>query len=385
MKGYVFIANSTKPNKEKYESRAKYVCGNFSKPCVEAAIDMGYEVHLGINRKNPEEIECDLPVKFFEAHSYRSITAFKDNYIAFKNFMKVLKQNKIDVIHCNTPVGGMIGRLCGKIRKVDKIIYTVHGFHFYKGAPLFNRTALKWAEQIMARWTDVIITINKDDYEVAKTLKLKKGGKVYYVPGVGIDVAEYAEPLGTRLEKRKEIGVAEDDFVVVSVGRLEKNKNNKTIVRAISKINNPKIKFVLCGDGKEKEELKMLAEELGVKDQVILLGNRTDIKHIYQAVDCFVMGSFREGLSRSLMEAMASGLPCIVSKIRGNVDLIEDGVNGYLCDANDYMAFADAIGKISSDQELAKRISENNLEKIKEFDISVVQKEIKDIYNEVLG
>lgn len=385
MKGYIFIANGTKPSKEKYESRDKIICGNYNKPCLKAALGLGYEVHLGVNRKNPEELECDMPVNLFESHTYRSITAFKDNYIAFKNFMKVLSSKNIDVIHCNTPVGGMIGRLCGKIKKVNKVIYTVHGFHFYKGAPLLNRTVLKWAEQIMAHWTDAIITINKDDFEIAKTLKLKKGGKVYYVPGVGIDTKDYTKPLVNRDAKRKEIGVGEDDFVIVSAGRLEANKNNKTIVKAVAKANNPKVKFVLCGQGNEKEEICQLAKELGIENQVILLGSRSDIKDIFKAVDCFTIASFREGLSRSLMEAMASGLPCIISRIRGSVDLIEDGVNGYSCPVTDVDAFSVAINNLAKDAELCERMKINNLEKIKNFDVFVVEQEIKKIYEEVLA
>lgn len=384
VKGYIFIANSTKPNKEKYESRDEIICGNVSKPCLQAALDLGYDVHYGVNRKNPEELKCNMPVKLFEAHTYRSLTNFKDNKIAFKNFMKLLKGNNIEAIHCNTPIGGTIGRVCGKLKKVKKVIYTAHGFHCYKGAPLFNRTVLKWAEQIMAHWTDAVITMNQEDYEFARTLKLRNGGKAYLVHGVGINTEDYFNAKVDVDAKRQELGLSEDDILLISMGDLIPRKNYPVAIKAIAEANNSKLHYLICGKGPELDNLKALAKDLGVENQIHFLGFRTDIKELAKASDIFIFSTLQEGMPRSMMEAMACGLPCIASKIRGNVDLIEDGVNGYLCDTADVSGFADAIKKISEDKELRDAMSKANLEKIKEYDISVVEKEIKGIYDEVL-
>ena len=177
MAGYVFLSNSSKPSEEKRRSRENVKISSVSRPCIEAALDLGYEVTLGTNRHKPEELSCEFPIKFYDSHTYRSITAFGDNKIAYDNLCKVLDQGDVEVIHCNTPVGGLVGRLAGKRKKIKKIIYTAHGFHFYKGAPLINRTVYKWAEQIMAHWTDVIITMNKEDFEAAKKFKLRKKRK----------------------------------------------------------------------------------------------------------------------------------------------------------------------------------------------------------------
>ena len=178
MKGYVFLANSTKPTSEKSKSRDGVKLSNVNRPCLQAALDMGYDVYLGVNRENPEELACELPVKLYDSHTYRSLTAWRDNLLAYRNLCKVMEEGEIRVIHCNTPIGGMVGRLCGRKYKADKVIYTAHGFHFYQGAPLFHRTVLKWAERVMAHYTDAIITMNQEDYEAAKKFKLKKGGKV---------------------------------------------------------------------------------------------------------------------------------------------------------------------------------------------------------------
>ena len=386
MKKYIFIANGTKPKKEAYESKERVKLGNFIAPCVKAALNMGYdEVHVGVNRKYPEELECDLPVKFYDANSFRSITAIKDNKRAYKNLCERLKEGDFDAIHCNTPIGGMVGRFAARKFKLRKVIYTAHGFHFYKGAPLFNRTILKWAEKIMARWTDAIITMNQEDYEAAKKFKLKKGGKVYFVHGVGVDTSLYVKSEEIRQQKRAELNLKEDDIMLISMGDLIPRKNYPSAIKAIAKTGKKNLHYFICGKGAGLEELQNLAKAEGVEEQIHFLGFRTDVKDLLQAADVFLFTTRQEGLPRSMMEAMASGLPCVASKIRGNVDLIEDGIGGYLAKPDDVDGFAKGISALADDKELRARISANNLEKIKEFDVSVVEKEMQDIYEEVLG
>jgi len=177
MSGYGFLSNSTKPSELDQKSRKPVGLTNVSRPCLQTALDMGYEVYFGTNRENPEGLECELSVNLYDSHTYRSVTAFRDNRIAYKNLCNIVKNGNVSVIHCNTPVGGLIGRLVGKRYHVAKVIYTVHGFHFYKGAPIFNCTLLKWAEKIMAHWTDAIITMNEEDYEAAQKFRPQKRWK----------------------------------------------------------------------------------------------------------------------------------------------------------------------------------------------------------------
>ena len=384
MAGYVFIGNSTKPDAEKRKSRDAAKISNVSRPCLQAALRRGYDVYLGVNRDNPEELPCELPIGFYDSHTYRSITAFGDNKVAYKNLCRLIKEKDIDVIHCNTPVGGMVGRFAGKRHRVGKIIYTAHGFHFYKGAPLFNRTVLKWAEKIMAHWTDAIITMNAEDYAAAQKFKLKRGGKVYFVHGVGITLSEYEGLSEKREEKRAELGLSRDDVALISMGDLVARKNYGTAIRAIAKAANPHLHYFICGRGVELENLQALARECGVEEQVHFLGFRTDIKELLTAADLFLFTTRQEGLPRSMMEAMASGLPCVASAIRGNVDLIEEGKGGYLCAPDDADGFAKAINTLANDAALRDAMRAYNLEKIKEYDVSVVEKEMEEIYHEVL-
>lgn len=383
MKGYVFISNSTKPSEEKRNSREKIIPTNFSRPCLNAALEHGYKVICGVNRSRPEELSSDLPIMLYDQHSYRSVTALRDNLVALKNLDVVLKTNDIEVIHCNTPVGGVVGRLCGKRHHIKYIIYTAHGFHFYKGAPLINRTLFQLAERLMALWTDAIITINEEDYQTAKTFKLKKGGRLYKVHGVGINTAEY-ENTYYDPRKRAEIGVSKSDFLCISAGDLIVRKNYATAIKAITYTGNPSIHYAICGKGPELDRLKGLAAELGVESQVHFLGFRSDIKELMKTADLFLFTTFQEGLPRSLMEAMASGLPVCASRIRGNTDLIDDGIGGFLHEPDDALGFAESIQVIAGDQVIRTKMSEANMRKIKEYDISVVQKEINQIYDELL-
>jgi glycosyltransferase involved in cell wall biosynthesis len=297
----------------------------------------------------------------------------------------VIRQENMDFIHCNTPVGGLLGRLAGKKCGVKKVIYQVHGFHFYKGAPLLNWLLYYPVEWLLARWTDAIITINHEDYAFAqKKMKLKKGGKVYYVPGVGIDTKAYAPNENIRQAKRQELGLSDDDVMLISAGDLNKNKNNTVLISALAKLQNKKIHYFLCGVGDKENDLRKQAEDAGISENVHFLGYRTDMKALLQAADVFVMPSFREGLSRSIMEAMSAGLPCIVSKIRGNVDLVTEGQGGYLHAPADADTAADAIAKLANDPALRQAMRQFNLEKIKSFDSSVIEQEIQKIYTELM-
>ena len=383
MKKYLFISNSNKPSQEKLNSRDKVILSNFSKPCVEAALEMGYKVFMGINRANPHELECDHDVTFYFSSTYRSLFDFKSNYIAFRNLLRLLREEKIDVIHCNTPVGGMVGRICGKVAGVPKVIYTAHGFHFYQGAP--RRYAIfRIAEQLMARVTDVIITINEEDYEAAKKFRLRNEGKVYLVHGVGIDTRLYKNVRVDSQNLRKSLGLKADEIVLIAMGDLIKRKNFASAIKAIARTQNKKLKFLICGRGPELPRLQKLAKKLGVEDQVKFLGFRKDIKELLAISDIFLFTSYQEGLPRSLMEAMSAGLPVVVSRIRGNVDLVEHGKGGFLHAPDDYKGLADSINLLATDPSLRKHMGQVNLEKIEDYDVAFVTKQIEKIYNEVL-
>ena len=299
---------------------------SYTSMCAAKEIDIDFHIAGNWGYASDEERQADEKkhgIKIHQIDFERSPISPK-NKKAYTQLSDLLKREHFDFIHCNTPIGGLLGRICGKKYGTDKILYQVHGFHFYKGAPKKNWLLYYPVEKWLARYTDALITINSEDYEFAKNkLKLRKNGKVYYVPGVGIDLSSIQNKTETRTEKRKEFSFEEDDTVLISVGELNKNKNNHIIIKALSKLKNPKIHYVLCGVGNERPELENLAKENGLGKNVHFLGYRTDVMDIYAAADIFVMPSLREGLSRSLMAAMAMGLPCVVSDICGTVAMIK--------------------------------------------------------------
>ncbi|MGM9974553.1 MAG: glycosyltransferase family 4 protein [Clostridiaceae bacterium] len=384
MKKYVFISNSERPSEEEEKSRASIGLYSESIACVEAALTLGYKVYLGVNRYKPEKLSSSEDVELYDSHTYRRIFDFKSNYIAYKNLMALLKEGGFEVIHCNTPIGGVIGRLCGRKERINKVIYTAHGFHFYKGAPLINNTVFKWAERIMARFTDVIITMNKEDYLAAQKFKLKKNGRIYYVPGVGIDIKSYLGTAVDREKLRREIGIKEDDIVFISMGDLIKRKNYKASLKSIARANNKKIHYLICGSGPELQKLQKMAAKLGIEKQVHFLGFRKDIKELLKIADVFLFTSYQEGLPRSMMEAMASGLPCIASKIRGNVDLIRDREGGYLIRPDDITGLSKAINTLAENEEERKTMGQSNMKSIERFSLDIVRAEMYRIYSEVL-
>lgn len=357
---------------------------NYVIPSLEAARNLGYEFHYAGNMKFFKDDAVKNNVILHHLDLVR-LPFHPQNIKAYNQLNELLRKEQFDVIHCNTPIGGVLGRFCGKKANVKKIIYTAHGFHFYEGAPLVYRTLFKWAEMCMAHHTDAIITLNCEDFQSAKKFKLRNGGKAYYVPGVGVETSVFKNAIPKKKEILEEIGADINSVLVISIGELNKNKNNLVIIKALNKLKKYNIHYILCGNGKKEDELLSMAKKNNLERNVHFLGYRTDVSQLLKSCDVFVMPSYREGLSRSLMEAMASGLPCIVSKIRGNVDLIEDGKGGYLCKPDDIDGFVKAISKISKDREIMKKMGEINLKVIKKYDFKNIKVIIKEIYNEVLS
>ncbi len=358
---------------------------NFHTASLDAAIALGYEFHFAANFNNlPKETMDKYPNIHFHHIDLVRFPFNIRNVKAYEQLNNLIKKENISVIHCNTPIGGALGRLCGKKTKHIKIFYTAHGFHFYKGAPLVNNCIYKPMEKYLAHYSDVIITMNEEDYHVAKTMKLRKSGHVYKVNGVGINTTDYQNININKEDYRNWLSLENDDFVCIAMGDLIKRKNYEMALRGIALCKNPKIHYLICGNGPEKNNLQDLAKNLGIREQVHFLGYRTDIKELLAISDCFLFTSLQEGLPRSLMEAMASGLPCIISDIRGNRDLIINNVHGYLIKSIEDCT--QKLEAIISDKQLAKKMQVKNLEVIKKYDFLKVRDQINEIYKtELLG
>lgn len=355
----------------------------FHIPYLKMFKEMGWETAVAARNDYENPADCVIPY----CDTYYNIPFERNplkpgNLKAYQSLKKIIDEGEYDIIHCHTPVGAMLTRLAAKqVRKRGtKVIYTAHGFHFYNGAPAINWLLYYPVEKWLSRYTDVLITINKEDYERAKSFK---AGKVCYVPGVGIDLKKFNVGYVDKNKKRKEIGVHADDFVLLSVGELIPRKNHEVVIRAMSVLKQEDklthLEYVICGRGTYESELKKLAEELGVADYIHFLGYRTDIAEICNCVDLFVFMSHQEGLPVALMEAMACGLPAVCSDIRGNTDLIEDKITGLIA-GNTPEKVAEAIEMMRKDGDLREQVASAALQKIKQYDLSSVENEMVKIY-----
>lgn len=361
----------------------------FNMQNIQLLLDNGYQVDVACNCKEGNTISdervqsmikrlADKGVPVIHVPIPRNITDVKGIYKSITQVKKMCDENHYNLLHCHSPIGSVVARIAARNARKSgtKVIYTAHGFHFYKGAPKKNWILFYPVEKICSRWTDVLITINKEDYGFAK--KHMSAGRVEYVPGIGVDTKKFQLENFDRIAKRQELGIKEDDFFVLSVGELNQNKNQEVIVRAIAKMNNSKIHYFIAGKGEKADYLQELAKQLGVN--LHLLGYRTDIVELLNTADVYAFPSYREGLSVALMEAMAAGLPCVVSKIRGNVDLIENGVGGYLSQPSDIEGFMLAMNELVSQKNNRNQYSDNNKKTVKNFDTEYVVNRVRKIY-----
>jgi glycosyltransferase involved in cell wall biosynthesis len=348
-------------------------------PHIKMLKEQGHQVDVAFNIVQEVNVELDrMGCKVHNIEFQRS-PLNKHNLSAYSKLKKLIEHEKYDIVHTHTPVASACTRLACKNNKKTKIIYTAHGFHFYKGAPLINWLIYYPVEKWLAKYTDLLLTINQEDY--LRATKKFKARKIEYIPGVGLDNRGFAENNVNRSIKRRELDIPENAVVLLSVGELNRNKNHQTIIKAVAQLNNPNIYYLICGQGTLQDYLTGLVNDLGLTRQVRLLGYRKDIPEICKASDLFVFPSYREGLSVALMESMASGIPVVCSNIRGNKDLIEEGKGGFLTKPNDVESFAQAIQTLIQDEELRLNMGEHNRNVIKKFSIDIVNKRLIDIYS----
>lgn len=356
----------------------------FHIPYLKMFQEMGWETAVASRNdyENPEDCRIPYCDTYYDI-PFERLPWKPKNIHSYKMLKKIIDEGNYDIIHCHTPVGAMIARLAALSarKKGTKVIYTAHGFHFFKGAPLLNWLLFYPAEWLLAPVTDVLITINREDHE--RALKRLKARRIEYVPGVGINTARFRELSIDRQEKRRSLGYGEEDFLVLTVAEMTANKNHITVLKALALLKEKgelgNIHYLICGRGEMWASLEQSAKELGISDHVNFLGYRTDAPELYKASDLFVFVTFREGLSVALMEAMSSGMAIVCAKIRGNVDLIDDNVSGIFSE-NSPEAVAEHILSLYRDPQSRKRLGQAASQKALLFDDENVLQQVKEIY-----
>lgn len=359
-----------------------HIC-QFHRPLVEILHEHGCEVHVAAKDNLAEKngLKLDFVDKVYNVPFARSPKS-KDNLQAYKELKKIIEKEHYDVIHCNTPMGGIVTRLAArKTRKRGtKVYYTAHGFHFYKGAPKKNWIVFYPIEKIFSKITDKVITITQEDYELASR---KFHCEIERIHGVGVDGDRYySVPKEEQLIIRKRFGFSEEQKIILCVGELLPNKNQQMIIRAMREIvkKYPNTQLLLAGNGIEKANLEMLINDLGLSENARMLGYVTNLQEYQKIADVSVSCSKREGLPLNIVEAMLSGTPVVTSMNRGHKELICDGKNGFFVKVDDINTMAERILTLFSDKDLYDEISEMAQIFAKKYSFSEVKKELEKIY-----
>jgi glycosyltransferase EpsD len=351
----------------------------FHLPYMEWFQKQGWEVHVAATG------DMILPFvdKKYNIPISRSPVSLK-NHQAYKQLRKIISENHYKIVHCHTPVGGVLGRLAAgnERKKGTKVIYTAHGFHFCKGGPFVNWMIYYPIEKLLATYTDCLITINKEDYQLANKHQFKSD-IIEHVHGVGVDIDIY-KPVdeATKLSLRKKLGYKNNDFLLFYAAEFNTNKNQQLLIRALAQIKSksPNIKLLLAGNGSLQEECRNLVRELGVDKMVDFLGFRNDIDKLLKISDIGVASSKREGLPVNIMEALASGLPIIATSNRGHKELIVNEMNGFLIPQGNSEFFSSKILELYSSKELCRKMALESIKGVKRFSLSKVKQEMIEIY-----
>ena len=352
----------------------------FHIPYIEWFKNNGYEVHVMTNAQGAELPCCD---KLYDLDIERSPFSIK-NLKAIKEAKKIIDAEDYELVHCHTPMGGVIGRLSSlKARKKGtKVLYTAHGFHFYKGAPLINWLLYYTVEKMLSFFTDCIITINEEDYIKASKSFATKRTAVEKINGVGVDVTRFS-PLSKEEKQnlKKEYGY-DGKLLLIYVAEFSKDKNHGFLVDSLEELKKytPNIKILFCGIGKFFENIKNYTFQKNVTDYIDFLGYREDMPNLYAISDILVTSSVREGLATNVIEGMAAGLPAVATDIRGHRDIVENAKNGYLFSVDNKDEFISAVKKLAEDNDLYNEFSSNAVIRAKDFNLENSIKQMEVIY-----
>lgn len=353
----------------------------FHLPYLKMFKEHGYEVHVAT--------DDDAQIPYCDVHHKISIrrNPFKiDNLKAIKQLKKIINEEKFDIVHCHTPMGSVVARLAAKKARKNgtRVIYTAHGYHFYKGAPLINWLLYYPVEKWLARYTDTQITITQEDYDLAK--KKFKIKDLHLVHGVGLDEKKFNIFISNEEKEnlKQELKIDDKSVVCTYVAELNKNKNQQLLIKAIKRLkdDNNNVTLLLVGKGKYEQRLLKLIKKLNIEDNVKMLGYRSDIVKILSITDIYLASSLREGLPVNVMEAMYMGLPIVAVDNRGHRELVQHNENGFIVEQNNVMEnnMSSYLNLLVNDKNLRYQFGKDSKEKVKEYTLNNVIENMKKIY-----
>lgn len=358
---------------------------SFHIPYIKWLKEHGYEVHVVANELGDYKIPyADRVIEIgIERSPFKS-----GNIKALKQLRNLIDKERYDIISCHTPMGGVLARLAArKARKQYslKVIYTAHGFHFYKGAPKKNWLLFYPIEKYLSRFTDAIVTINSEDYEIIKTRGFKNKLS-YKIHGIGINPSRLIIENQDVNELRRIYGYKPDDFILLYLAEFVPGKNHQFLINALPELIKliPNIRMVFAGRGEDKDKLMRLTKNIGVDNHVDFIGFRDDVGNVISISDLGVSSSCREGLGMCMAESLYLKRPVIASNIRGHRDLVCNGKNGFLFSLDDKKQFVEQVVYMYNHPDERKSMGEYAADNIRDYVIDNTLKEMVTIYSEVL-
>lgn len=381
----------------------------FNMPNICLMQKLGYEVHVACNfyqgntcsaariQKLKDTLE-KMHVQWHQWDCPREAGRLLACAAAYRQIYRLLEKHEFAWLHCQSPIGGALARIAAHRRGIP-VMYTAHGFHFYKGAPLKNWLLYYPVEKLLAYWTDILVTINWEDYRVAK--KLLRPGIVYHQFGIGVDIQKFSCTFCDREKQRrvfcKKYRIPEQAKLLLSVGELSQRKNHQIVLKALADLKNYEVYYLICGQGEKQKQLLCQARKLGVANRIRLAGFQEEVAQFYHAADIFVFPSIQEGMPVALMEAMAAGVPCVVSDIRGNRELMGTDANSSVCMPkehnkhlrsvcfpwNDSKCLSSILMDLLEDEMFCHTLSAANQKKIQAYDKQAVSKKMEQIYRKM--
>lgn len=355
----------------------------FNKPFMQWFQQQGWEVHYA----SLDEEFIPYCNKHFRVDFNRSPFSF-DNVTAYFQLKKIVQAEHYDIIHCHTPMGGVVTRLAAlAVRKSGtKVMYTAHGFHFYKGAPVLNWLLYYPMEKLLSFVTDCLITMNEEDYRTA--LRHHFGaGRIEKIDGVGVDLSRFHPvSVAEKLALREEFGFGREEFILIYVAEFIARKNHRLLVESLPLLAEkiPGLRVVFAGRGATLEHCKQYAQDLGVFEFCSFLGYCNNVERLYSLSDLLVTTSRQEGLPINVIEGMACGLSVVCTDIRGHVDVIKPGRNGFLFPIDNKETFTDNVFGLFSDVDLRETIGSNNLVDVQVFSQQQAVARMAEIYRHYL-
>lgn len=354
----------------------------FNRPFMRWFLEQGWQVDYASD-KNEKIMDCDNSYEI----SFKRNPFSPKNIKAYFQLKELIRTEGYNIIHCHTPVGGVIARLAARKYKKNgvKVIYTAHGFHFYKGAPFVNWLLYFSVEKIMAKYTDCLVVLNKEDYDNARRFRFK-AESIKRIDGVGVDVARFRAQIGKKSEIRELYEYGQNEFILLCVAEINRNKDQEFLIENMLFLKEkiPNVKLVIAGVGPEMETCKKKVDELGLTTYVKFLGYRQDVDKLIGLADVLVSASKREGFPINIAEGMAGGLAIVCTDNRGHRAMVDNSINGYIYRINDAVAYCDEIIKIASNKATRERISKQNISDAQRFEVSLAVKNMSEIYKKYM-